>query len=140
MEYRPGPIEWIRLSTLYPGARADQYGWIVDPERPWPLPECRLNEWAALINLSIARPATLPHGPAIPIGALHGLDIGTAWFHHVVNSGHSVAHFDIGPYATHAWASSTGAGRPALFDHALYDRGEALAAEHLREHFPGFTA
>lgn len=138
MSYRPGYAEWLRLSTEHPGARADQYGWIVDPQRPWPLPECRVNEWAALVDLSKARPATLPRGPAIPFGALHGLDIGTAWFHEVVNAGHSVRHFDIAPYATHAWASSSSAGRPALFNRAEYDRTESAAREYLSGQFPTF--
>ena len=138
MEYRPTFTEWLRVSTLHPGARADQYGWIVDPERPWPLPECRLNEWAALIDLAKARPVTMPHGSAIPLGALHGLDIGTAWFRDVLNAGHRVAHFDIAPYATHAWASATGAGRPANFDRQEYERTENLALAYLRQHFPEY--
>lgn len=136
MSFRPGYEEWLRLSTMHPGKRADQYDWIIDPRQPWPLPECRVNEWSALIDLRIARPVTIPWGSAVPLGAIHGLDIGTEWFHHVINQGYSIAHFDIAAYATHAWASSTGAGHPALSDRAEYDRSEDLARKYLEVHFP----
>ncbi len=136
MEYRPSYEEWLRVSSLHPGKRSEQYDWIIDARKPWPLPECRVNEWAALIDLDIARPATLPNGPAIPLGAMHDLDIGTAWFHSVVNAGHRVQHFAIDAFARHAWASSSGGGHAALSDREEYDRSEALARNYLAEHFP----
>ena len=66
--------------------RYDQPGF--DPwfeREPWPLPECRINEWAAMIDLSLARPLTMPIGEALPFGAFsHSgsdtLDTGVAWF------------------------------------------------------------
>ena len=138
MDFRPTYQEWLLVSTMYPGRRSDQYDWIIDARQPWPLPECRVNEWATLIDLDIARPATLPNGPAVPLGAMHDLDIGTAWFHTVLNQGHRVQHFAIEPYARHAWASSTGGGHAALSDPEEYDRSEERARVHLSEHFPRF--
>jgi len=138
MHYRPSYEEWTRLSTMHPGARADRYSDVIDPTRPWPLPECRVNEWSMLVDLARARPATLPLGQAVPLGASHGMDTGTQWFHDVLNAGHTVAHMDITPYALHAWASSSGGGYPALADRKEYDRGEALALDHLRSNYPEF--
>lgn len=138
MEYRPTFAEWTELSTNYPGARMHRYPHVVQPDRPWPLPECRVNEWAMLVDLETARPATMPWGNAVPLGASYGLDTGTQWFHDVMNAGHRVAHMDISPFAQHAWASTTGGGYPALFDRPEYERGEALALAHLRTHYPAF--
>ncbi|HQW99926.1 MAG TPA: hypothetical protein PLS30_13345 [Flavobacteriales bacterium] len=138
MSYRPTYSEWLRLSSQYPGARADRYPQVVDPDQPWPLPECRVNEWTLLVDLLKARAATMPLGDAVPIGASFGMDTGTQWFHDVMNAGHHIAHVDTFAYARHAWASSTGGGFPALSDRKEYDRGEALAFEHLRTYYPDF--
>lgn len=143
-DYRPDGAAWLRISTQYPGARADRYASVMEHGSTWPLPECRLNEWSALIDLQRARPVTMPFGPAIPLGASYGLDTGTQWFHDVLNmpiarvGERPVKHFDIAPYARHAWASSTGGGYPALTDKSEYDRGEAIALDHLRTHFPEY--
>ncbi len=108
----------------------------LSPDQPWPLPECRVNEWTLLVELLKARAATMPLGDAVPIGASFGMDTGTQWFHDVMNAGHHIAHVDTFAYARHAWASSTGGGFPALSDRKEYDRGEALAFEHLRTYYP----
>jgi len=138
MEYRPTYEEWIRISTRHPGARADRYPEVVDRDRPWPLPECRVNEWTLLVDLQKARETTIPMGGAMPIGASYGMDTGTQWFHDVMNAGHHVAHLDTSPYARHAWASSTGGGFPALSNKTEYDYGEAMAYEHLRVNYPNY--
>lgn len=132
MNYRPSHAEWQKLAQEHRGPRAAHYERVVDPKRSWPLPECRVNEWSMLVDLERARPLTMPHGKAVPLGALYGLDIGTQWFHDVLNAGATVEHFDIAPYATHAWASGTGGGHAALSDRAAYDQEEAKAARWLQ--------
>jgi hypothetical protein len=136
MDYRPTYEEVMRLARAHGAPRAAHYPRAMDTRAPWPLPECRMNEWAALIDLRIAKPITLPHGKAIPFGALHGLDIGTQWFHDVINGGCSVAHVDLSLYAQHAWASDTGGGHAALADRSVYHRQEQKAADHLALHYP----
>lgn len=138
MTYRPSYGEWLALAQQYPGPRAAHYDRVVDPQQPWPLPECRVNEWTMLVDLQRARPLTMPQGKAIPLGALYGLDIGTQWFHAMLNAGGTVGHFDIAPYATHAWASSTGGGHAALSDRAVYEAEEARAMAWLKDHQPAY--
>ncbi len=138
MDYRPSYAEWLKLAAMYPGARSERYPDVVDPRRPWPLPECRVNEWSMLVDLSVARAATMPVGPAMPLGAYYGMDIGTQWFNDILNAGHMVAHMDVRPYADHAWASTGGGGHAALSDEAEYRRGEAMAIEHLGRYYPAF--
>ncbi len=139
MHYRPTYEELQRLTKEFPAARARHYDRVVDPKKPWPLPECRVNEWTALINMRLAKPITMPLGEAVPFGAFHGLDIGTRWFHDMMNMGQRVEHFDIAPFAVHAWASERGSGHAALSVRAEYDHGEAMASGYLREHFPSFV-
>ena len=91
-----------------------------------------------LVDQERARPLTMPHGNAVPLGALYGLDIGTQWFHDVLNSGARIGHFDIAAYATHAWASATGGGHAALADQVIYHTEEARAATWLKQNHPDF--
>lgn len=139
MDFRPDHAAVIDLVKRFPTARAAHYPDVLDPRAPWPLPECRVNEWCALIDLRIAKPITMPHGPIVPFGAMHRLDIGTHWFHDVVLRGEHVRHFDIGPFARHGWAANGEGGHAALADPQRYERSEAVAADHLRQHMPHFV-
>lgn len=105
--------------------------------RPWPLPECRINEWACLLNLEQTRPLCAPHGPAFPPGAYracgeHNLDIGVAWFRDMHERGLHARHFDITPYMKH-WVG-TGNNTPVK-----YARTEGNAFNILRKHFPEYV-
>jgi hypothetical protein len=97
---------------------------------PWPLPECRVNEWAAMVDLDIARPLTRPIGSVIPFGAFSRsgsdiIDTGAAWFRGVSQQGYKAAHMEVEEYVRH------GGGHPAMFDRSLYDEGERRARETL---------
>ena len=138
--YRPSYAEWKELAAKYSGPRASNYDRVADPEKTWPLPECRVNEWSMMVDLRVAKPLTMPHGYAVPLGALYGLDTGTQWFHDMLNQGASIAHFDIEKYATHAWASDTGGGNAALSDGVVYHAEERKAAAVLQEHFSDLVA
>ena len=101
--------------------------WLIDPLHPLPLPECRLNEFACLIDVETYRRATIPEGRALPIGVQNGgVDIGSAWFHAMVNSGYSFAHVPIWDYCVHD------AGHPVLFDASRYDEAERVARAKLQ--------
>jgi len=101
---------------------------------PWPLPECRVNEWCALIRLSIARDITIPAGPALPFGAyLTGgapiLDIGVGWFRDISNMGYRCSNFPMHNHIEHS------AGHPAMLDRNLYAMNELKALERLRRDY-----
>jgi len=100
--------------------------WRIDPVHPLPLPECRLNEFACLIDVDVYRRTTIPGGPALPIGVLNGgVDIGCAWFRSMVRSGRTFAHVPIWDYCVHI------GGHPALFNPRAYDDAERAAREML---------
>ncbi len=143
-EFRP---DFPTLRGLYdaldPAIYRRRYMWEPRPElvaNPWPLPECRLNEYCCLINMAKARPDTCPAGPARPFGAYVDvgnpetgegvLDIGVAWFGDLVRRGHEFVHVPLASCLRHAVG-----GHKALFDTDLYVRQEEQALAVLNARF-----
>ena len=107
---------------------------------PWPLPECRVNEWCMLVNIEKARPATFPFGSAAPIGALFAsgakigetweddvnLDTGVQWFRDLCHAGHIFQDFPVENYIIH-----DSRGNAALYNDELYIKNEMKAKEML---------
>lgn len=107
-------------------------------ENAWPLPECRVNEWAALVNVPLTRPLVVPHGTIPPFGAMGScgrgtLDTSVPWFRELSRLGLRARHMDIEPYVTH-WV---GTGK---MEEYKYRRGEGNARAILERHFPEFVA
>lgn len=107
-------------------------------KQPWPLPECRINEWACLLNLALTKPLCAPQGESFPPGAYRkcgefNLDIGVAWFRDMHAHGLEAKNFDISPYIKH-W-QGTGNNTPMR-----YAKGEDNALRILRKHFPDYVS
>ena len=107
-------------------------------KQPWPLPECRINEWACLLDLKKTRPLTLPEGAALPLGAYeqcgsHTLDIGVAWFRAMHAHGLRAKHFDTAGWLTH-WV---GTGHKSRL---RYTQAEEHAKGLLQRFFPKYLA
>jgi hypothetical protein len=143
MEYRP---DFQTLSDLYAALDPAIYRrkYLEEPTaelvaHPWPLPECRLNEYCCLLNMAKARPVTCPQGPARPFGAYvdvgnpwtgNGiLDIGVAWFGDVVRLGHTFCHVPLAAHVHHS------VGHRALFAPDLYVAREEEALAVLQAKF-----
>ncbi|PID26611.1 MAG: hypothetical protein CR982_09180 [Candidatus Cloacimonadota bacterium] len=99
----------------------------------WPTPECRINEWSALINLKIAREITQPNGKIVPFGSKWGevtvFDTGVEWFRGISNLGYRFVHTDIYRYLIH------NAGKPVMGNKELYISKERHAKEVLENKF-----
>lgn len=139
LEIRP---TWEQLGELYATARRlghfvrpyDENGFSADFRRqPWPLPECRINEWACLLNLDMSRsvPDNFPFGAFKDCGG-HNLDTGVAWFRSMYAAGYQARNFDISKYLRH-WVG-TGHKRPVSY---AYSEDRALGL--LRKYFPAFV-
>ena len=135
-QYKPSYEELLSLLKRFPGRREKDYGSLPHKDRPWPLPECRLNEWSALVNMKLARPVTMPVGKVIPFGAFYELDINTRWFSDVLNKGYTIANFNLEGYAKHAWASSVNNGHHALLNENEFYISEGMAEDYLRSEIP----
>ncbi|WP_300157798.1 hypothetical protein [Solidesulfovibrio sp.] len=114
-------------------------------EHPWPLPECRLNEYCCLLNMAKVRPATCPQGPARPFGAYVDmgnpetgqgvLDIGVAWFGDMVRQGHTFGHVPLASCLRHVVG-----GHKALFAPELYVEREEQALSVINARFGGLPS
>lgn len=132
------------LRQIY--ARARQLGVFVRPydggfadgfdQQPWPLPECRVNEWFCLLDLERTRPHCAPFGPALPPGAFSAcgpcnLDTATPWFRAMHALGMRARHFELDRYLRH-WV---GTGNNTA---SRYILAEDNARQLLQTHFPDF--
>ena len=134
LSYKPSYKEFEALLKNYNAPRKKDYKNFVNKKNPWPLPECRLNEWVAMINLKVAREITYPKGDAIPFG-VYGLDLATLWFRDVLQKGYTVKNYNFNNLAHHAWTTTTGNGHGALFNKDLYQDSESIAKQKLAEEF-----
>ena len=144
MNYRPSFEE---LSALYKTVNAPQGSLKrayhiprmheMFHKQPWPLPECRVNEWCALVDMRKARDITVPHGRVTPFGAIVDvgkqiLDVGCQWFRDIHLRGHTCGHFDIYKYMHHDVPPT---GQPTLLDRDTYRKRELQALDRLRSEF-----
>lgn len=144
MDYRPGFRELLDLyvgAKPPPGRQVRAYHLPRMHElffkQPWPLPECRVNEWCCLVNMRIARRLTMPLGSVVPFGAFINvgkqiLDVGCQWFRQMHQRGHTCLNFDIFRYMHHDVPPT---GQPTLIDKGRYDDKERQALEMMRHEF-----
>lgn len=112
-EFQPNFEE---LSRLYAAAkekgfpaRAYADGWGTEytaAEPAWPLPECRVSEWACLVDVKQTRAHTAPEGPVMPFGAFEACgdliyDTAVAWFRDLNRLGLRARHMGLGGYMRH---------------------------------------
>lgn len=151
MEYRPSYEELMRIyneNMDYTQRRAYNLGLREEMRaEPWPLPECRVNEWCMLVNMEKARPATHPFGPAVPMGTVFAsgskigenwdedvsLDTGVQWFRELSLMGHFFADYPIENYIIHDRR-----GNVALLTPEKYVHNEIGAKRKLQAEFADF--
>lgn len=148
-EYKP---DFDELCAIYDALPPEVYHRLYTQEpteelirNPWPLPECRINEYCCLLNMELARPVTCPQGPARPFGAYvdvgnaytgNGiLDIGVAWFGDVVRRGFTAGHMSLKDVVRHGHG-----GHKDLFKPERYVDQEEKALAILQTRFGGASA
>ncbi len=135
-EYRPDWKELMQISEQFHAPRKEMYHYFAADDKSWPLPECRLNEWAALIDLKQVKPYLKD-----PIFGDMNLDIATSWFSILNNKGLRFKNVPINPYATHVWTGVEGEENSGLSTQNnlnLYTRAERQSYQKLIEEY-GFT-
>jgi hypothetical protein len=130
-DYQPTYEEAIDVIRRFPSPRTSVES--IDRQFPTSFPECRLGEFACLINLAATRTHVVPQGAILPFGAMTA-DIGTTWFTDLRRIGHRFKDYRVG--FKHAPFSDGGAGDPANTQRLLYDAQEDGARTYLRQHYP----
>ena len=104
---------------------------LIDRQFPMPLPECRLNEFACLLDVDACLRETVPSGGSPLFGSNDGgVDTGMGWFHSMVNKRYRFANVDIWDYCHHGHGSD---GHGDLFDERRFETKERSAAAALHE-------
>ncbi len=143
--YRDFRPDYAGLQRLYQTAvergvfvRPYWEGWQVRyAGEAWPLPECRINEWACLVDLEQTRPLVAPAGDILPFGSFEAcgticLDTAVAWFRDLHRRGLHARHLDTGPYLRH-WVGN------GKMTRAKYLKAEANARAILEKSFRPFA-
>ena len=136
-QYVPSQAEAIALHERYDTPRKVKDIEILKTGRVHPLPECRLNEYACMIDLEIYRKTTLPFSDNVCFGGNWGFtaDLGTGWFHQMVNQGYQFRHFVLEDYAIHSFFNPVGQGIGAYSNRENYFLSERNALAYLQENF-----
>lgn len=130
--YIPTKDELTDLVDTYTPPRAKIHYKLIARNLIHPLPECRLNEYACLINVPLYRENSVPRGDILPFGGgWHGTDWGAVWFYSMVNRGYKFINFPFEPYMKHAPFSSNGSGHRADTEFDLYRTTEEAAKVYL---------
>ena len=129
--YTPTYEEVMDLIKKFPHRKSDLHDPLIDKKHPMPLPECRLNEMACLINLREIKHEVIPYGTIDPFGAYVGTDLGTKWFKELTMRGYKFKNIDIYQYCKHAWGQFL--GHETSCNSNLYTIAEDEAAAYLED-------
>jgi hypothetical protein len=130
-QFRPDYETVLQLIRDYPSPRTTAEA--IDAASPTPLPECRLNEFACLINVDMLRHDVMPAGNTVPFGMM-GFDTGTEWFKSLTLQGYRFLNWHRG--LTHSPFSSRSNGHDADSSRDEYESGEHRAKQFLSEYYP----
>jgi len=104
----------------------------IDKTNPKPLPECRLNEWACLINREMSNKETYPNGNT-PLFGVFGPDSGVAWFRSLHLKGYKFV--DYRKNYEHTYWSEVSSGYQTSLNKDYYVRSEEKAKKYFIENF-----
>ena len=116
--------------SLLPYVRSEHN--MIDKENPKPLPECRLNEWACLINRELSNKETYPIGDTPPFGTV-GLDTATVWFRSMYLKGYKFV--DYRKNFIHCYWSDIPSGYQTQLNHDKYILSEENAKQYYKKNF-----
>ncbi|WP_141217525.1 hypothetical protein [Siphonobacter sp. BAB-5385] len=135
-QYKPTQEELLRQMDEYPTPREQRDRKLVQEGFVHPLPECRLNEYACLINVDLYRQSTIPNGPVPYFGGVwDGSDTAAAWFRYSYLHGLKFQNFYYEEYADHAPFSAVSNGNDADNNRFIYEDIERQAREYMIKHY-----
>ncbi len=131
-DFNPTYEQVIDLCRKFPPARGNQFVSTINRLRPMPLPECRVNEFACLINREISIKESFPNGDSAFFGDYTTLDLATSWFRDLYLKGHKFKNYDISETSNHGYFANN-AGYPTQLDQQKYIESEINAKNYYEE-------
>ena len=140
-EYNPTYEEVLKLSQTHRYARSAHHDRLLDRTRPMPLPECRLNEFACIINRNALIDECYPNGDTPLFSTVDSIDTATSWFRSMRLKGYNFKNFDIYKDSTHCYFSRVSdnvedgyvSGCGTQLDQLKYIKAEAFANKYYKE-------
>ncbi|MCG2720609.1 MAG: hypothetical protein L6290_01125 [Thermodesulfovibrionales bacterium] len=126
LHYTPTYEEVLALTEKYPHKKSQEHDALIDRTHPMPLPSCRVNEWACLINLEKVQHEVVPFGIVDPFGAMIGIDTATQWFRDLTVKGFRFKNMDIDKYCRHGWGKHPGHETSCNSEHYTNAEDEAV--------------
>lgn len=107
-DYNPSYDEVQEMMKIHGGpVRHHFYQWLdKDKENVMPMPECRLNEFACIIDREVTVKECYPKGDARLFGAMELLDTGSGWFRDMCLKGYKFKNYDINKDSYHGCFSN----------------------------------
>ncbi|PKK35072.1 hypothetical protein BWI96_18630 [Siphonobacter sp. SORGH_AS_0500] len=135
-DYKPSQQELLEQLEQYPTPRYKRSRELVSEGFVHPLPECRLNEYACLVNVDLYRKTTIPNGPVPYFGGVwNGSDTAAAWFRDSYLNGLRFENLYYEDYADHAPFSSVSNGNDADNNRVIYEDIEQQARDYMIKHY-----
>lgn len=106
----------------------------IDKLQPYPLPECRLNEWCCLINREVTINECYPNSDTPLFGVSEQVDTACAWYRSLVLKGYNFKNYNIYDYISHGYWAGT-AGYPTEQNEIKYWEAEEKAKEYFNKNF-----
>lgn len=128
-EYNPTYEHVITLCNTHKPARGFQFISMIDKRNPMPLPECRLNEFACLINREITIDNCMPNGKVKFFGEYSGIDLGSEWFKGLINLGFKFKNYNIDKTSIHLFYSKA-SGYSTQINKEKYEDSENFAKKY----------
>lgn len=135
-QYVPTKEEALALTAAHDTPRREIQLDVIGKGRVHMLPECRLNEYCALLDVEKYRKETLPGGDIGCYGGVWGgSDLATIWSHDMYARGYKFRHLTLEDYCKHAPFDVTGSGTKANSRSDVYWAAEARAETYIKENF-----
>jgi len=122
--------EALELLIKHPNTRTK----IIDKENPMPLPECRLNEWACLIDREVTVKENNASNATPYFGLSENVDTACSWYRSLFLKGYTFKNMDINKYINHGFWAGT-AGYPTELNEVKYKEAEKKAELYFNENF-----
>lgn len=135
-DYVPSYEEALELTEAYATPRQHIQKKVIADGRVHIMPECRINEYCAMIRVDAYREVTVPNGDIGCYGGnWGGVDTATVWSHDVYQKGYRFRHVPLEDYTKHAPFDSTSSGTQANDNRSLYARSEENAKEYIEKNY-----
>jgi hypothetical protein len=123
----------MSIVNRYPNKRTNYQckSWI-SKSNPFPMPECRLNEWACLLNVEKVKQENYPNGKVPFFGQYSGVDLGSEWFIQMFKKGYKFVNYEK-DFKHGYWADQS--GHPVLTNMNEYKKSELIAKKYYEENF-----